>query len=378
MNRVLIIEEQVKHYRVPFYEGLYAALRSDGIQLQVAYSEPRASERAKQDQSSLPEEYGIKIDGYWFLNRLLLQPLFRKAAHADLVIIDEGNRFLMKHVLLPFSAWKLKKLALWGLGENKEPDRLAVSEWYKMKALHWITWWFAYTPGTVEYLVRHGFPGDRITMVQNSVDTRKIREWIANFSEAEVSAARSAIAIPPSVPVGIYCGTLDKVKKIPFLVESAKIVRRRIEDFHLIVVGRGSDLPYLEEQVALNRKWLHWLGPSFTPEKDKALLFKMADICLMPGRVGLGILDSFAAGLPLLTTKIPIHSPEVEYLEDGCNGLVTEPSPQAYADAVIRLLSTQDELRTLKAGAQASCQRYSIETMVNNFHRGIRDCLSWS
>lgn len=374
MTRVLIIEGEMKQYRVPFYEGLFAALRSAGIRLQVAYSEPRASERAKQDQSTLPDECGIKIAGYWFFNKLLLQPLFRQIALADLVISDEGNRFLMKHLLLPFSAFKLKKLALWGLGENKQPDRLAVSEWYKLKVLRWITWWFAYTPGTVEYLIRHGFPRHRITMVQNAVDTRRIRQWITGFGEYEALAARAAIAIPPSAPVGVYCGTLDKVKNIPFLVESATIVRRKIPDFHLVIAGSGSDVPYLEEQVALNREWLHWVGPKFG--KDKALVFKTADICLMPGRVGLGILDSLAAGLPLVTTRISIHTPEVEYLEDGHNGLMTEPNPEAYANAVIRLLSTPNELRRLKAGAQTSSEKYSIEAMVDNFHRGIQDCLS--
>jgi glycosyltransferase involved in cell wall biosynthesis len=96
----------------------------------------------------------------------------------------------------------------------------------------------------------------------------------------------------------------------------------------------------------------------------------------MPGRVGLGILDSLAAGLPLVTTRISIHTPEVEYLEDGYNGLMTEPNPEAYAHAVIRLLSTPNELRRLKAGAQTSSEKYSIEAMVDNFHRGIQDCLS--
>jgi glycosyltransferase involved in cell wall biosynthesis len=375
MNRVLIIEAEMKRYRVPFYKGLHAALQSDGIQLQVAYSEPRFVEASKHDQCNLPEEYGTKVTGYWVFNKLLLQPLFRQAVSADLVILDEGNRYLLNHLLLPFSASKLKKVALWGLGENKQTDRLAFSEWYKRKVLRWITWWFAYTPGTVEYLIRHGFPRDRITMVQNAVDTREISQWIFGFTQVEVAAARSELGIPPSAPVGVYCGMLDKVKNIPFLIESAKLVRKQIHDFHLVIVGGGSEMLYVEEQSALNSEWIHWVGPKFG--MDKALVLKMADFCMMPGRVGLAILDSFAAGLPLFTTRIPIHGPEVEYLENGHNGLITESNLQLYAKAVAAVLSDPSWLATLKEGAQESCQRYSIEAMVNNFSQGIRNCLNF-
>jgi glycosyltransferase involved in cell wall biosynthesis len=373
MSRVLMIEAEMKRYRAPFYGGLHAALQSDGIQLQVAYSEPRSVERSKQDQCNLPDEYGTKVTGYWLFNKLLLQPLLHQAALADLIILDEGNRYLLSHLLLPFSACRLKKVAWWGLGENKQTDRLVFSEWYKTKILRWITWWFAYTSSTVEYLVRHGFPRDRITVVQNAVDTREMNEWIVRFTEAEAGAVRLEMGIPPSAPVGVYCGGLDKVKNIPFLIESAKLVKERIHNFHLVIIGGGKEMPYVEEQAALNREWLHSVGPRFG--RDKALVLKMADVCMMPGRVGLAILDAFAAGLPLFTTKIPIHGPEVEYLVDGRNGLITESNPQLYAEVVSAVLSTPPWLAQLKEGAKESCQKYSIEAMVANFHRGIRDCL---
>jgi glycosyltransferase involved in cell wall biosynthesis len=168
---------------------------------------------------------------------------------------------------------------------------------------------------------------------------------------------------------------LDKVKNIPFLIESAKLVRKQIHDFHLVIVGGGSEMLYVEEQSALNSEWIHWVGPKFG--MDKALVLKMADFCMMPGRVGLAILDSFAAGLPLFTTRIPIHGPEVEYLENGHNGLITESNLQIYAKAVAAVLADPSWLATLKEGAQESCQRYSIEAMVNNFSQGIRNCLNF-
>src|SRR5258708_40239277 len=102
MKKVLVIEAEIKRYRAPFYSGLHAALQSDGIQMKVAYSEPRSVCMSERDQCELPSEYGAKVRGFRILNRFLLQPLFGQAAMADLVIADAGNRYLLNHNLLPF------------------------------------------------------------------------------------------------------------------------------------------------------------------------------------------------------------------------------------------------------------------------------------
>ncbi len=374
MKRILIIEAEMKRYRAPFYRDLYAALRSQGIALRVAYSDPRATDISKGDHCELPDEYGMKVKGYWLVNRLLLQPLVRHAAAADLIISSEGSRLLFSQLLLPFAACKLKKLALWGFGQNKQADRQPFSEWYKRKVLRYPSWWFAYTAGSAEYLMARGYPRERITTVQNAVDTGQISRWIAGLSADETASLRAQLHVPPASPVGIYCGSLEKCKNLPFLIESAKLVKRQIPDFHLVLVGGGSESVYVERQVQSHREWIHWTGPKFGAEK--AALLKAADIFMLPGKIGLAILDSFAARLPILTTRIPNHCPEVEYLTDGCNGMMTENSVDSYARGVVEILSDAARLAALKQGAYQSSLKYSMETMVANFCRGIEECLS--
>ena len=74
--------------------------------------------------------------------------------------------------------------------------------------------------------------------------------------------------------------------------------------------------------------------------REKALALRMADIFVIPGRTGLAILDSFAAGLPLFTTDIAIHGPEASYLIDGYNGRKTAHRVPAYAEAVVEVLKS--------------------------------------
>lgn len=373
MTQVLIIQAQIKQYRVPFFEKLHDALALDGVTLSVAYSDPPPREAKKQDNRDLPAEYGKKVNGFWICKeRILFQPLVREILAADLVICEQANKYALNHVLLPLSALAIKRFAFWGLGENKQADRLAISEWYKRQTCNWVTWWFAYTEGTARYLAESGVPRRKITTVNNAVDTREIREKSRRLGSSELNEARQALGIGLQDPVGIYCGMLDPVKGLDFLLESARMIRKEISNFHLLIVGGGPEGDRLTKNDQPEH-WIHWTGPQFGDKK--ILLFKISDVLLAPGRVGLVILDAFAAGLPLLTTKLPIHGPEIEYLENEHNGIITEHQTEAYSRAVVELLKDRSRLKALQAGANASGEVYTIENMVSRFSEGIHSCL---
>jgi len=236
MKHVLVIEAQMKQYRKPFYEALHESLHADGMQLTVAYSAPLPGELEKRDNCELHGEYGRKVKGYWIWNeRLLFQPLLREIISADLVVIEHANKFILNHLLLALSLLRLKRIAYWGLGENLQTDRSRFSEWYKERTLNWVDGWFAYTAGTAEYLAMHGVPREKIVAVQNSIDTRGIRECVRGMNSGARETLRVELGIGPSAPVGIFVGMLQKVKAVDFLLRAGKRVRETIADFHLLI-----------------------------------------------------------------------------------------------------------------------------------------------
>lgn len=373
-KRVLIIQGQIKQYRRPFFEKLHSALAQDGIVLRVGYSDAARSEIGRRDNCDLPLEYGVKVTRYQGLgNKVIWQPLLREVAAADLVVVEQANKYLMNHLLLFCSFLGVKNMAFWGLGENKQSGRLAISEWYRRKTLNRPDWWFAYTKGTAYYLMQQGVWRGKITTVQNSIDTGELRDRVAAIERATVVEERARLGIPADSPVGVFCGMLAPVKSIPFLIDSAKLVKHQIPKFHLIIAGGGPDLTISDKAASASGGWIHVVGPKFGAEK--ALVLRMAAVFLLPGRVGLAILDAFSAGLPILTTDIPIHGPEVEYLEHGINGLKVEHKVEVYARTVIDVLSDPGRLLVLREGAAKSGRQYSIEAMVANFRNGILRCL---
>jgi glycosyltransferase involved in cell wall biosynthesis len=95
----------------------------------------------------------------------------------------------------------------------------------------------------------------------------------------------------------------------------------------------------------------------------------------MPRAVGLVILDSFALQTPLITTNYPFHGPEIEYLENGINGLIVEDDPEVYAESVARLLTDPGKLDDLTEGCAESAKMYTLESMVDKFAAGVLKAL---
>src|SRR5690606_10622431 len=167
-------------------------------------------------------------------------------------------------------------------------------------------------------------------------------------------------------------GGIYEEKRVDFLVEAAALIREKVKDFEFIIIGAGPDVSKLKSYIE-DKPWIHYIGPKFHEERVPYL--KVSKVFLMPGLVGLAILDSFALQTPMFTTDYPFHSPEIEYLRNGYNGVMTENKLQAYADQVAEVLLNENSLDKLIEGCKASVSHHTVEKMVENFKNGILGCL---
>lgn len=368
--KVCIIQPVMKAYRLPFFVGLAERLARSGIALHVVYGTPWPREALRGDHVELPPPLGCKVKSRMLFDKLYLLPTLRSWLDADLVVIEHANKHLLNFLLAALWALRVKRIAYWGHGRDRQSAASSLGERFKRRSLHWADWWFAYTGQATRYVATQGFPAERVTTVENAIDTRALR---ADLAAADPRAARAALGWGEDDWVGVYCGSLYTNKRLDLLFEAADQIHARRPEFRLLIIGGG---PLAEEvtRYAQDRAWVRAVGPRFGA--DKAALLRQASVWLNPGLVGLGILDAFCAGLPVITTDLPLHSPEIEYLADDGNGLLLPADARAYAEAVLGLLADPARLRRLSDGALASAQRYSIETMVENFATGVEQCLT--
>jgi glycosyltransferase involved in cell wall biosynthesis len=141
-----------------------------------------------------------------------------------------------------------------------------------------------------------------------------------------------------------------------------------------VVIGDGPEAPRLQAAARL-RPWLICAGAQ--TGASKAALFRLAELQLNPGGVGLHALDAFAAGLPMVTLRHSHHGPEFVYLHDGENArVVQDDNGASFAAAIIGLLNDQVTRRRLASGALRDADRYSLDAMASNFCHGVLACLS--
>ena len=99
---------------------------------------------------------------------------------------------------------------------------------------------------------------------------------------------------------------------------------------------------------------------------------------VIPGFVGLAINHSFAHGVPMLTRHGQPHSPEVEYLENGVNGLMLPEEPEAFFAALDAFVDDRDDQRRLAEGAERTGREIDMDYMVATFHGVVSECLESS
>jgi glycosyltransferase involved in cell wall biosynthesis len=373
--RISIIQASVKQYRESFYQKLWAHLAGLGIDLKVLYSNPGRMEKSKGDNIDLPSALGKKVPRFYVLHdRILLQlPSAVDMVQSDLVIIDQANGCLHNYPLLLLSRLGLKKVAFWGHGYNRQGNPKSMSERLKRRLVTWTSWWFAYTQGTAHYLTAAGVSPDRITPIENAIDTEGFRDLLESVTLEEIVNMRSHLKIREGDRVGLYCGSLYAEKRVPYLLNAAMRIAASEPRFRLLVVGGGSEAD-LVRRASNDNPYIVYAGPLFG--RDKAICFRIAESFLNPGSVGLNILDSFGAGLPFVTTEEALHGPEIDYLLHGVNGLMVSGDEDVFVKTVVDLMRDPGRLALLRKGAMESAARYTVENMAANFTAGIVKCLS--
>jgi len=369
MPNVLIIQEHMPAFRVPFYERLRELLAERGVELRLVYAPNQRNTFLKGEL-----EWAKPVPIRW-VGPLGWQPVMNMCRGCDLVIIQQETKYAVNPLLQAWSVFGGPKVAYWGHGKNfQKAEENGLGGFVKNFLSKRVDWWFAYNDLSAKVVANLGYTRERITSVGNAVDTAGMRKRLAELDPSEVSALRESHDIR-SENVAVYTGGLYPNKRIGFLLDAAAKIREAIPDFELIVIGGGPEREKVTE-AAQQQTWIHDIGPK--DDHGKVPFWAMAKLLLMPGLVGLVVVDSFALGVPLVTTDYPFHSPEIDYLRDGENGCIVNcgDDSSAYADAVVALLRDPERLAGLKEGATRSSEFHTIENMAASFADGVMRCLS--
>lgn len=169
--------------------------------------------------------------------------------------------------------------------------------------------------------------------------------------------------IPQDSPIFLYTGRMDPDKRIGDLLEVAAILRQREPRARLLLVGGGHYLErYIRRAEALR------LGDTvvfagWASYQDIWAYYAQADLFLLANAheaLGLVTLEAQAMGLPVVGYRGGGLALSVA---DGTTGLLTDPTPQALAEAALALHWNPERRKAMSAAARAHAARYSSEQL---------------
>jgi glycosyltransferase involved in cell wall biosynthesis len=350
MNRVLLISNRVMHYRVSVYNYFHRRFSEAGWEFHVLANE---LQKANPHAVEFP---------------LQTRPFQWPAYRAEIGRLQPSVVILFLHLKTPI---------LWFLVHWLKLVRIPVVFWTKTRNLDapnnplrnlLFDYLMLLSDGLILYTdellanvprrCRHkAFPAN------NSL----------NFHDfPQITESKESIKRDLNLPwqrIVLFTGRIGESgnrKKVDHLIEIFRDLDRT--DVGLVIVGSG--LP-AALQARMNPANTRYLGEIQDPENRQiSRIFKMADVCAIPGHVGLGLNHAFYWGLPLVTER-GLQPPELCYLQDGQNGfLVPENDVNALRSRLLQLLEDDSLRERFSHHARSTIlQRASIEGMFDGFLR---------
>jgi glycosyltransferase involved in cell wall biosynthesis len=221
-----------------------------------------------------------------------------------------------------------------------------------------------------EWLVGDGYDPSNIVVIRNGVD-------LPRFSGPRRADIRHELGIPEGAPIVAMMARFNAKKGIEDFIDAAAIVSWNCPDARFLIVGEGhkaSRGTFTEDQAYRQTivSRIHQLGL-----KDRVLLtgyradveslLSDTSISVLPSlSEGLSnvLLESMAAGVPVVATRVG-GTPEA--VEHGETGLLVPPAdPQGLAEAIAALLrDPQLAARLAAAGRQSVRDRFGMDRMVH-------------
>jgi glycosyltransferase involved in cell wall biosynthesis len=326
---------------------------------------------------------------FWRLlgRSLVYQPVFLKIAGGrfDALVVGHEVKYLANIALILLFRLRGKPVLLWGFGQNLDvakERRSPVGRWVgglvraaQIRMLRLATDFLAYTSRGAAHAVRSGMERDRVTVLNNTIDTSAEVAAHARAQSLDRAQLRREFGLSPDAVVFLFVGRLNESKRVDALIEAVRELRRRQPEgvaVEVLIVGSGPAESGLRD-LARGEPWCRFLGQ--VQESDAlGRIFRASDAVVIPGYVGLAVNHAFAHGLPVITCHSELHSPEIEYVEPGVNGLILR-SLEELAAGLLVFASSVELRRSLSAGALLSREKLDLRHMVEAFDQGVSRAL---
>jgi len=210
-------------------------------------------------------------------------------------------------------------------------------------------------------LVRQGFPGGRIEVIVNGVDT-------ARFRPGPREEARRATGLPPHGTILGLAGRFGPYKRHAALIEAFERLAPADPALSLLFIGGGGPLEKQARERAAAGPFasrIHFAGF----QREPGPWYRALDLLVIPSvNEGMSnvLLEAMASGIPALGHTACGNE---EVIEDSINGYLRDiGSVESLRAALAAILASPDPLAAMGRAARQTVEtRYSLAAMVAGY-----------
>jgi glycosyltransferase involved in cell wall biosynthesis len=373
---------------IPIYRKPFFARLNENSAIEFVVIHGRAPEGGDMIEASPPFPFpNIEVRNRLFKvagRSVVWQPIVWRALRGEFVgaVIGEDAKYLSNLVLAFLLRLRGRPVLLWGFGYHQYDrppqsvrDRVTSIAAATLKRMTFAiaSGHLVYTEGGKRALGRRRVPLRRIAVLKNTVDTARERELRSKAAAGPIDRVVRELGVRSASIKLVYLGRMVATKRVELLVDYARRCIETGRNVDVIIVGRGSETSRLRSlAAALTNVTFH--GPS--DDLKLALALRVSAAVVIPGYVGLAVTHAFAHGVPILTCSGQLHSPEVEYVEHGVNGLMLPEDAHEFFTALDAFVDDRDLQRRLADGAERSGQTLDMDHMVDAFRGLVAECLA--
>ncbi len=212
-------------------------------------------------------------------------------------------------------------------------------------------------------MLQEGYKEDKLFVIHNSLNypvQKKLRDSISRNGIYKEHFGNNN-------PVIIMIGRLNIRKNLHMLLEAIAILKTRGIENNVTFIGDGEDkgkLVKLSEELRIDE--LVWFYGACYDEKQNAELIYNADLCVVPGDIGLTAIHAMMFGCPCITHNyFPNHGPEFEAITEGQTGFFyNSGSIDSLADTIEMWFNNHNDKRE---EVRASCYKEIDENWTPEF-----------
>ena len=214
-------------------------------------------------------------------------------------------------------------------------------------------------------------PATKVTVVPLGLDLEPLLRL-----DASLPTLRRELGLPDDIPVMGFVGRLVPIKDPTTLIRAFSLVKRRVPDAVLLLVGDGPMRGELETQtsalgIANAVKFLGW-------RQDLPAVYGALDIVLLSSineGTPVSVIEAMAAGRAVVATDV---GGVRDVVESGQTGVLVPPKdPEALAEAVSQLATdAHSRSRMGQAGRQVVQTRFRVARLIENIDRLYREGLA--